>query len=149
MLLGAAGTAVIALAPLYALAHAWGWLLRRCDVLVPSGPRAMTAAVTSPNWWLWPVGVGGVVLFAFLFWWGTLEPGGRRPGGVLMWLNPDTRDRGSDRAGVVSWLGALAASVALAMIAAPLLISWLTSQTGSLGTITPQRLCARSLAASA
>jgi hypothetical protein len=136
MLLGAAGTAVIVLAPLYALAHAWGWLLRRCHVLVPSGPRAMTAAVTSPNWWLWPVGVGGIVLFAFLFWWGTLEPGGRRPGGVLMWLNPDTRDRGSDRAGVVSWLGALAASVALAMIAAPLLISWLTSQTGPLGTIT-------------
>jgi hypothetical protein len=136
MLLGAAGTFVIVLAPLYALTHAWGWLLRGQHVLIPSGPRAMTATVTSPGWWIWPVIAGGIVLLAFLFWWGTLGPGDRRPGGPLMWLNPDSRDRGSDRARVVSWAAALAVGLALAMIAAPLLISWLTSRTGSLGTIT-------------
>jgi len=136
MLLGAAGTFVIVLAPLYALTHAWGWLLRGQHVLIPSGPRAMTATVTSPGWWLWPVIAGGIAALAFLFWWGTLEPGGRRPGGPLMWLNPDSRDRGSDRARVVSWAAALAVGLALAVIAAPLLISWLTSRTGSLGTIT-------------
>jgi hypothetical protein len=136
MLLGATGTPVIVLAPLYALTHAWGWLLRGQHVLIPSGPRAVTATVTSLGWWLWPVIAGGIVLFAFLFWWGTLEPGARRLGGPLMWLNPDSRDRGSDRARAVSWAAALAVGLALAMIAAPQLISWLTSRTGSLGTIT-------------
>jgi hypothetical protein len=136
MLLGAAGALVIVLTPLYALTHAWGWLLRGQHVLISSGPRAMTATVTSPGWWLCPVIVGAVVLVAFLFWWGTLGPDTRRPGGPLMWLNPDSRDRGSDRARVVSWAAMLAVGLALAMIAAPLLISWLTSQTGSLGTIT-------------
>ena len=33
-------------APIYTLTHAWGWLLRWQGVLVPSGPRAMTAEVT-------------------------------------------------------------------------------------------------------
>jgi hypothetical protein len=136
MLLGAAGTLVIVLAPLYALAHAWGWLLRGQQVLVSSGARAMSATVASPGWWLWPVIAGAIVLIAFLFWWGTLEPGGRRPGGPLMWLNPDSRDRGSDRARVVSWAAVLAVGLGLGMIAAPLLISWLTSRTGALGTIT-------------
>jgi hypothetical protein len=136
MLLGAVGTFVIVLAPLYALTHAWGWLLRWQHVLIPSGPRAMTAAVTNLGWWLWPVIAGGIVLVAFLFWWGTVEPGARRLGGPLIWLNPDSRDRGADRARVVSWAAALAVGLALAMIAAPLLISWLTGRTGSLGTIT-------------
>jgi len=136
MLLGAAGALVIVLAPLYALTHAWGWLLREQHVLISSGPRAMAATVTSLGWWLWPVIAGGIALLAFLFWWGTLEPGGRRPGGPLMWLNPDSRDRGSDRARVVSWTAALAVGLGLGLIAAPLLISWLTSRTGSLGTIT-------------
>jgi hypothetical protein len=141
MLLGAAGTLVIVLAPLYALTHAWGWLLRGRHVLVPAGSSAMTATITSSGWWLWPVIVGGIVLLAFFFWWGTLEPGGRRSGGRrsggwLMWRNPDSRDRGTDRATLVSWATALAAGLAVAMIAAPLLISWLTSRTGSPGTIT-------------
>jgi hypothetical protein len=135
MLLGAIGTLVIVLAPLYAVTHAWGWLLRWTNVLVPSGPRGMTAAVTGPGWWLWPAIAGGITLLAFLFWWGTLEPGGRRHGGLLMWLNPDSRDCGSDRARLVSWVAALAVGLAVAMLAAPLLISWLASSTGSPGTI--------------
>jgi hypothetical protein len=135
MLLGAIGTVVIVLAPLYAVTHAWGWLLRSQGALIPSGPRAMTAAVTGPGWWLWPAIAGGIVLVAFLFWWGTLEPGGGRHGGPLMWLNPDSHDRGSDRARLVGWVATLAVGLAVAMLAAPLLISWLASSTGSLGTI--------------
>jgi hypothetical protein len=118
------------------LTHAWGWLLRGQHVLIPSGPRATTATVTGLAWWLCPVIAGGIVLLGFLFWWGTLEPGGRRQGGLLMWWNPDSRDHGADRARAVSWAAAVTVGLALAMIAAPLLISWLTSRTGSLGAIT-------------
>lgn len=135
MFLGAIGTLIIALAPLYAMTHAWGWLLRWQEVLIPSGPRAMTAAVTGPGWWLWPAIADGITLVVFFWWWGTLEPGGRRPGGPLMWLNPDSLDRGADRARLVSWVAMLAVGLALAMLAVPLLISWLASSTGSLGTI--------------
>jgi hypothetical protein len=135
MFLGAIGTLLIALAPLYAVTHAWGWLLRGQHILTPSGSHAMTAAVTSPSWWIWPAIAGGVTLAAFFWWWGTLEPGGRPPGGPLMWLNPDDRDRGADRARLVSWFASLTAGLALGMLAVPLVISWLDSSTGSLGTI--------------
>jgi hypothetical protein len=54
LLLGAMVTFVVVLAPLYALAHAWGWLLRWQEVLVPSGPHAASAAVTGLGWWLPP-----------------------------------------------------------------------------------------------
>jgi hypothetical protein len=135
MFLGAIGTLIIVLAPLYAMTHVWGWLLRWQEVVIPSGPRAMTAAVTSSAWWLCPTIAGGITLVVFFWWWGTLEPGGRRPGGPLMWLNPDNRDRGADRARLVSWVAMVAVGLALAMLAVPLLISWLASSTGPLGTI--------------
>ena len=50
LLMGSVITFVIALAPLYVVAHAWGWLLRWRGVLVPSGPHTMTAAVTGLAW---------------------------------------------------------------------------------------------------
>ena len=72
----------------------------------------------------------------FFYWWCTLaEPGGRRPGGLLGWLKPDDRDHGTDRAFLVSWAATLAVGLALAMLAVPPLISWLTHVTGSPGTI--------------
>jgi hypothetical protein len=135
MLLGALGVLVIVAAPLYAATHAWGWLLRWQQILVPSGPRDLTAVVTGTGWWLWPAIAGGLTLAIFFWWWGTLEPGGRRPGGPLMWLNPDSRDRGADRARVVGWAALLTAGLALAMLAAPPVISWLARSTGPLGTI--------------
>src|SRR5260370_20618199 len=46
LLLGPIVTLLIVAAPLYPFAHAWGWLLRCQGVLVPSGPRALPAAVT-------------------------------------------------------------------------------------------------------
>ena len=127
----------LALAPLYALAHAWGWLLRWQGVLVPSGPHAMTAAVTGLAWWLPSVIAAGIMLVLFVLWWLTLEPPGAAPppGALVASLKPDDRDRGADRASLVSWAATLAVGLALAMLAAPPLISWLTSSTGSLGTI--------------
>ncbi len=135
LLLGAICTFIIALAPAFAGAHAWGWLLRDQGVLVPSGPRGMTAAVTALGWWLPSVIAAGILLLLFLFWWGTLQPSRRRPRGALLWLRADDRDRGADRAWLVSLAATLAAGLALAMLVAPLLISWLTSSTGSLGTV--------------
>ena len=52
-----------------------------------------------------------------------------------MSLKPDDRDRGANRARVVSWAAAVATGLALAMLAAPPAISWLTRSTGSTGTI--------------
>jgi hypothetical protein len=135
LLLGAAATFVIALAPLYAAAHAWGWLLRWRGALVPSGSHAMTAAVTGLAWWLPSVIAAGTVLALFGYWWWTLAPDVRHPGGGLASLRPDDRDRGDDRAWLVGWGAALTVALALAMLAVPPLISWLASSTGSLGSI--------------
>jgi hypothetical protein len=139
LLLGAMVTFVVALAPLYALAHAWGWLLRWQEVLVPSGPHATSAAVTGLGWWLAPVIVAVVTLALFGSWWLTLAPVAGRAGGrarLLGSLRPDGPDRGANRAAWVGGAAAVTAGLAVAMLAVPPLIAWLTRSTGSLGTIT-------------
>ena len=138
LLLGAIVTFILALAPLYALAHAWGWLLRWQGVAVPSGPHAVTAAVSGLAWQLPSVIAAGITFALFGYWWLTLEPAGYRPSGRASWwasLKPDDRDRGANRAVLVSWAATLTAGLALAMLAVPPVISWLTSGKGSLGTI--------------
>ncbi len=139
LLLGAIATFIVVAAPLYAFTHAWGWLLRGQDVLVPSGHRTMTAAVTGTAWWLPPVIGAGITLALFAFWWLTLEPSlsHRRAARVRWWawLKPGDPDRSANRAKVVSWAALLTAGLALAMLAAPPLISWLTRSTGSFGTV--------------
>jgi hypothetical protein len=139
LLLGAIVTFIIVAAPLYAFTHAWGWLLRWQGVLVPSGPRAMTATVTGTAWWLPSAIAAGITLVLFAFWWLTIEPPLRRrhPDRVRWWawLMPDDPDRSANRAQMVSWAALLTAGLALAMLAAPPLISWLTRSTGSFGTV--------------
>ena len=139
LLLGAIVTFIIVAAPLYAFTHAWGWLVRWQGVLVPSGPRTMTAAVTGTTWWLPPVIGAGITLMLFAFWWLTLEPplSRRRAARVRWWawLKPDDPDRSANRAKVVSGAALLTAGLTLAMLAAPPLISWLTRSTGSFGTV--------------
>ncbi|MDX6338253.1 MAG: hypothetical protein QOG05_5593 [Streptosporangiaceae bacterium] len=137
LILGAMVTFVIATAPVYAVAHAWGWLLRWQGVLVPSGPHSLAAHVTALGWWLPTVIAAGIMLVMFLFWWLTLEPTTRWPRRAHWWmsLKPDDRDRGANRARLLSWAATLVAGLALAMLAAPLAISWLTHSTGSLGTV--------------
>jgi hypothetical protein len=139
LLLGAMVTFIVVLAPLYALAHAWGWLLRWQGVLVPSGQHAASAAVTGLGWWLPAVIVAVITLALFVFWWLTLAPVARRARGrarLLGSLRPDGPDRGANRAAWVGWAAAVTAGLAVAMLAVPPLISWLTRSTGSLGTIT-------------
>ena len=138
LLLGAIVTFIIVAAPVYAFTHAWGWLLRWQGVLIPSGPRAMTAAATGIAWWLPSVIGAGITLVLFAFWWLTLEPPlSRRTTRARWWawLKPDDPDRSANRAKVVSWAALLTAGLALAMLAAPPLISWLTHSTGSFGTV--------------
>ena len=58
LLLGVVCTFAIALAPVYAAAHVWGWFLRWAGILVPAQPHGMTAAVTVHWWWLLPAFAG-------------------------------------------------------------------------------------------
>jgi hypothetical protein len=141
LLLGAIVTFILVTAPIYAFTHAWGWLLRWQGVLVPSGSgsRTMTAAATGTAWWLPSVIAAGITLVLFAYWWLTLEPplnrGRTARARWWAWLKPDDPDRSANRAKVVSWAALLTAGLALAMLAAPPLISWLTRSTGSFGTV--------------
>ena len=141
LLLGAVVTAVLVLAPVYAIAHAWGWLLRWQQVAVPSGRYAISAGVTDAGWWLPCVIMAGITLALFAWWWLTLVPYPIRHGdgrGSRPWwafLGPDDRDRGANRATVLSWAAILAAGMAVAMLAVPPLVSWLTSDSGPAGML--------------
>ncbi len=120
LLLGAAVTCILAVAPLYALGHAWGWLLRAQAVLTwPEGKASVS--VTAWTWWLAPAIAAAITLALFWYWWVTLVSGG--PG------------RGAHRARMVGWAAAITAGLALLMLAAPLVIAWLDHSTGALGTI--------------
>jgi hypothetical protein len=139
LLLGAIVTFIIVAAPLYAFTHAWGWLLRWQGILVPAGPHAMTATVTGTVSWLPAASCAGIMLALFAFWWLTLAPPRRRsddPAPWWAWVKPDGPDRSANRAQLVSWAAVLTTGLALALVAAPPLISWLTRSTGSFGSIT-------------
>src|SRR5215469_8036553 len=120
LLLGAAVTAILALAPLYAFAHVWGWVLHAAGVLTWSGGKA-TASITTWTWWLAPAIAAGVTLVLFAYWWFTLVSG--------------SPDRGAHRARLVGWSATVTASLAVLMLAVPPLIQWLYRSTGALGTV--------------
>ncbi len=120
LLLGAAVICVLAVAPLYALGHAWGWLLHAQGVLTWSQGKA-SASVTAWTWWLAPAIAAAITMALLLYWWATLPSGS--PG------------RGDHRARWVGWAAAITAGLTLLMLAAPLLIAWLYHSTGALGTI--------------
>jgi hypothetical protein len=121
LLLGSVVTCIVALAPLYALGHAWGWLLRGKGVLIWSGSTA-SASATAWTWWLAvPALAAGITLVLFLYWWATLASGG--PG------------RGVRRARRVGWAAAITAGVGVLMLAVPPVIDWLYHSTGALGTV--------------
>ena len=120
LLVGVAVTFILVSAPLFAAAHAWGWLLRSQQVLCPGAlPRCQptghwAASVTSLTWWPWPVVAGVVTFVLFWWWWLTLAP--RRPA---------HRDYGQALAKAVGWAALVTAVVAVAMLAVPLLLAWL------------------------
>ena len=149
LLLGVIFTFIIALAPVYALAHAWGWLLRLWGAAVPvtsvpSGEQVISAHVISVHWLLPSAIMAGITLALFMFWWWTLHPYDVREGTMsrasLAWLarhwpELNDRDRGANRAKIVSLAAILTAGLAVAMLAVPPLISWLNRSNGPLGTI--------------
>src|SRR5215469_14936142 len=120
MLLGAAATAILALAPVFALSHVWGWLLHSQGVLTWSGAKA-TASISAWTWWLAPIIAAAITLVLFGYWWFTLVSGS--PG------------RGAQRARLVGWFATIAASLAVLMLAVPPIIEWLYRSTGALGTV--------------
>jgi hypothetical protein len=120
LLLGAAVTAILALAPLYAFGHTWGWLLHAQGVLTWSGGKA-SASITAWTWWLAPAIAAAITLALFGYWWSTLVSG--------------SPDRGAHRARLVGWSATITAAIALLMLAVPLVIDWLYHSTGALGTV--------------
>jgi hypothetical protein len=120
LLLGVVVTFTLVMAPVYALSHAWGWLLRSQGVLTWTHSGA-SASVTAWSWWLAPAVAAGITLVLFAFWWVTLPA--------------EDADRGARRARWTGWAAFVTAVLALAMLAAPPVISWLYHSTGAVGTI--------------
>jgi len=122
LLFGVAVTLVLFLTPLFAASHIWGWLLRSQGVLSGHPPAAVVGSVT---WWIWPVIAAGVTLAVFGWWWATLAPS----------------DRGGDRhcqvaVKTLGWAAFLSSVIAVAMLAVPESIAWLSgSHAGALKTV--------------
>jgi hypothetical protein len=129
LLLGVAVTLVLVLTPLFAAAHIWGWLLRSQGVLTYTAaaqPGAQwTAAVTGTTWFIWPVIAAVVTLIIFVWWWATLIPD---PGG--------SEQRSQVAVKSLGWAAFIALVLALAMLAVPELVAWLSgSHSGALKTV--------------
>ena len=129
LLVGVLVTFLLVFAPVFAVAHAWGWLLRSQKVLCPGSvqrcgaPGPFVASVTSPAWWwLVPTVAAGLTLLLFGCWWVTLKPQqeDRRaaPG------QDQSDDREATLARLTGWAALLTAVLAVAMLVAPLLLSW-------------------------
>ena len=120
LLLGVTVTFTLVMAPVYALSHAWGWLLRAQGVLTWTRTGA-SASVTAWSWWLAPAVAAGLTLVLFTHWWATLPSQGA--------------DYGAQRARRTGWAAFITAVLALAMLAAPPVIAWLYHSTGIVGRI--------------
>ncbi|HEY1674103.1 MAG TPA: patatin-like phospholipase family protein, partial [Streptosporangiaceae bacterium] len=120
LLLGVAVTFTLVMAPVYALSHVWGWLLRTQGILTWTRTGA-SASVMAWSWWLAPAAAAGLTLILFIFWWATLPARGAL--------------RGAQRARRTGWAAAITAALALGMLAAPPVIAWLYHSTGTVGTI--------------
>ena len=132
LLFGAAVTLVLVLAPVFAVAHAWGWVLRSGRVLSytvtvagHSRTQQWTATLTATSWWIWPVLAAGVTFGIFLWWWVTLRPG------------PHGQERQSQVAvKALGWAAFITVGLAAAMFAVPGLVAWLSSShSGALRTV--------------
>lgn len=129
LLLGVAATLVLVLTPVFALAHVWGWILRSTGTLTytvapRSGAQPWTASVTGVTWWIWPVIAAGVTLVIFLWWWATLTPGRRR------------ERHSQTEVTALGWAAFVTLVLALALLAVPELIAWLSgSHAGAAATV--------------
>jgi hypothetical protein len=129
LMFGVAVTLVLVLTPLFAVAHAWGWVLRSRRVLTTlahhSGAQPWTAALTATTWWIWPAIAAGVTVVIFGWWWVTLRPG----------------SRGQERQSQVAvkalgWAAFVTVVLAVAMFGVPGVVAWLSSShSGALRTV--------------
>ncbi|HEY0932506.1 MAG TPA: hypothetical protein VGD91_02080 [Trebonia sp.] len=131
LLFGVTATLTLVLTPVFAAAHAWGWLLRSRHVLAyttaagGSRPPQWTAALTALSWWAWPALAGTVTFGIFLWWWATLRPG------------PDGEGRQSQLAvRALGWATFLTVVLTAAVFAVPGVVAWLSSsRSGALRTV--------------
>lgn len=119
LLTGVLMTFIMVFAPLYALAHAWGWLLRWQAVLGP-GPHGLTASMQL--WaWILPAATAGLTL-AVLVWW-------------RITLLPQGKDNGPLKASLVGWGTLVTLGLAVITLAVPFAADWLFSSGGAWGDI--------------
>jgi hypothetical protein len=125
LLFGVAVTLVLVLTPVFAVAHAWGWLLRSQGVLAHTSTQQWTAALTGATWWIWPVIAAAVAAVAFGWWWVTLIPG------------PRGQQKHSQAAvASLGWAAFVTLVLALAFFAVPAAVAWLSgSHAGALKTV--------------
>jgi hypothetical protein len=122
LLLGVAVTLLLVLTPVFAVAHVWGWILRSTGTLTytpeaaRSGGPHWTASVTAVSWSIHPVIAAGVTLIVFLWFWASLAPDSRGQEGHSQKL-----------AKALGWAAFLTFVMALAMLAVPELIAWLST----------------------
>jgi hypothetical protein len=132
LLFGVAVTLVLFLAPVFAVAHAWGWVLRSRRVLTytvtvahHSPTQQWTAALTATTWWIWPLIAALVTFVIFLWWWVTLRPGPR-----------GQEDQSQVAVKALGWAAFITAVLAAAMFAVPGMVAWLSSShSGALRTV--------------
>jgi hypothetical protein len=138
LFLGTIVTALMVFAPLFAAAHAWGWLLHGAAALTPSG--AALGLSVAPWMWLVPGAAGLVTLMLFAWWWWTLPPPRSvAPAGRLgrLWALPTLHDpdRGSGNAHWVGWSALITAVLAVLTLGLPAAAYWLFGSGGAVGTV--------------
>jgi hypothetical protein len=122
LLLGVAVTLLLVLTPVFVVGHAWGWILRSTGTLAyvrstaRSGGGHWTASVTAVSWYIYPVIAAGVTLAIFLWFWASLAPDSHGREGHSQKLVK-----------ALGWAAFLTAVLALAMLAVPELIAWLST----------------------
>jgi hypothetical protein len=128
LLFGVAVTLVLVLAPVFAVAHVWGWVLRAQGVLARSGvprPAQWTVSLAATSWWIWPVTAAVVTVVVFMWWRATLTPDPRGQQGhsqLARWT--------------LNWSAFITLALATAMLAIPALLSWLSGpHSGALKTV--------------
>lgn len=126
LLAGVVVTFILAFAPLYALTHAWGWLLRWQAVLAPS-PQQTLAVTVQPWMWILPAATGIVTLLLFVWWRVTLMPLSRDS------KMPRMRDRESAMAAAVGWGAFITTALAVMTLVVPFATAWLFTSSGAFG----------------
>lgn len=119
LIFGVVATLVLFLTPLFAASHVWGWVLRSQNVLTYPG---LSADVGTVAWWIWPV-AAAVVTVAIFCWWRTT-------------LVPSRAWHCQVAVKSMGWAAFITLMLAVAMLAAPELIAWLSGpHAGALKTV--------------